>query len=117
MSELSHPATDLVMWIENTRGYNETVQTINATMARRWIRDEFDLDSGIRGYRHIVKQAAQNYMLRFGGMCEPLDARFPKPVREEVQEHLARLFVTYARGNPEVWEDLGEQAARVLAKG
>ena len=62
MNELSHPATDLVMWIENTRGYNETVQTINATMARRWIRDEFDLDGGIKIGRAELHAYVRGYV-------------------------------------------------------
>ena len=114
--DLSHEARELILYMENERAWHDAIMWVNGTLARHWVNNAFNLDLGIKAFQHATMSAAKQYHLEHGTMSNSFASVFPKHVRAEVCELLARTFVAIVR-QPAVWGDLGERAVKVLSKG
>lgn len=108
-------ARELALWMENEPAYYRWIEQVNRNMARYWVKGVYDKDRGIRAYRCPVDSAARQYHLEHGTMTTKWSDVFTVKDREQVAEFMADTFASIVR-QPAVWGDLGEQAAKVLAK-
>jgi hypothetical protein len=111
--DMSHEARELVLYMENELAWYNGINWVNGTLAQHWVNNRFDLDLGIKAYARVTMDAAKQYHREHGSMSDSVYSVFPKFVRDQVCEFLARSFVATVR-QPEVWADLGERAERIL---
>jgi hypothetical protein len=106
-------ATELLLYIENEPGYYRSVLWANGTLAGHWARGTFTAERAPKVFARLVADAARNYNTEHGAYAGP--PVFSKADRDQVADYLAAVFATTAR-TPDVWADLGDRAARILAR-
>lgn len=111
--QLSDGARELVLYMENTPAYHASIEWANGTLARHYVRGDFDLAQSAKAFAGGVRSAAKSYQMEHGSSFGP--PVFYKADRDEVGELLASTFADTVR-RPEIWDDLGERAARCLRK-
>lgn len=116
LGDLSNRARDLVLEVENTKGYCDTLQTVTARLAEAWCIGSYNLDVGIVAYFRMLHPVARSLCREHGTSSDRPETMFPRSDREQAAEYFAMWFVDIARGSTDVYDDLGDAAARTIRK-
>jgi len=114
MEDMSGEARELSLYIDNEPHLYRWTLNVHATLARHWVRGGYSADAAPRAFARLVASAAREYEREHGSAFGP--RIFAKRDRDQVCEAMARDFAAIARQR-EIWSDLGDKAAAILAKG
>ena len=93
--KLSEAATELELYATNVKAW---MHPVIKNLSRHHRRGEFDLDKAIHAIeRYCLTPAAKQYRIEHGSMCTNWQAMFPKAVRLEAAESIARHWVAEFR--------------------
>lgn len=91
MSTLSIEARELELYATNVEAY---ISPVVKNLAKHYKRGNFSLDRAIHSIeRYCLTPAAKQYNLEHGSMSTPWFHVFPKPVRLEAAEAMARRYL------------------------
>ena len=98
---LSVDARELELYATNTEAY---IKPVVQNLSKHYKRGNFSLDRAIHSIeRYCLTPAAKQYKLEFGSMSTAWHEMFPKAVRLEAAESIARSWVDeFKLGN--FWE-------------
>tara|TARA_B100001063_G_scaffold77599_2_gene72062 strand:+ start:4176 stop:4502 length:327 start_codon:yes stop_codon:yes gene_type:complete len=89
--KLSEAATELELYATNVEAY---IHPVIKNLSKHYKRGEFDLDKAIHAIeRYCLTPAAKQYRIEHGSMSTNWQAMFPKAVRLEAAESIARHWV------------------------
>ena len=92
---LSEAAFELELYATNVKAW---IHPVIKNLSKHHKRGEFDLDKAIHAIeRYCLTPAAKQYKIEHGGMCTRWDAIFPKAVRLEAAEKIARHWAAEFR--------------------
>jgi hypothetical protein len=111
MRNMSHEATELVLYIDNTEPFYRRTLACNAALARKVLQRKYDPSRAAAMFRPMADDAAKAYTKEHGA---PGDRIFSVACREEVANDYARAFD--ARIADGCLDDLGDDAAAILRK-
>ena len=91
MSTLSIEARELELYATNVEAY---IGPVVKNLAKHYKRGNFSMDLAIKAIeRYCLTPAAKQYNLENGSMTTPWHHVFPKPVRLEAAESIAREII------------------------
>jgi hypothetical protein len=117
IADMSIAARELSLYCENEESIYNALQRVEVTMTRHYVKDRFDIERAIKGYRYTIDRAARAYLLEHGSMGDSLASVFPVSDRNQVAEYFARGYVEDLRGYVlRGTMDLGEGARAMVDK-
>jgi hypothetical protein len=92
---MTHEARELELYATNTEAF---IAPVIKNLSKHWKRGNFSLDRAIHSIeRYCLTPAAKQYNLEHGSMTTAWHHTFPKSVRLEAAESIARSWVAEFR--------------------
>lgn len=92
---MTHEARELELYATNTEAF---IAPVIKNLSKHWKRGNFSLDRAIHSIeRYCLTPAAKQYNLEHGSMTTAWHDTFPKSVRLEAAESIARSWVAEFR--------------------
>lgn len=100
-SQLSHEATELVLYAQNDRGaYFAYLVPMFRACQKHYDKKQGDYERILKGFARIACPIARQYTLEHGSMVDKWSDIFPVSVRREFAAHMADYFLAeYRLGN------------------
>jgi len=99
----SYAARELELYALNVQAF---ISPVVKNLAKHWKRGNFTLDRAIHSIeRYCLTPAAKQYNLEMGSMTTAWHSAFPKPVRLEAAESIARQVVDEFRNGESSFTD------------
>jgi len=100
---LSTEARELELYATNVQAF---ISPVVKNLAKHWKRGNFTLDRAIQSIeRYCLTPAAKQYKLEMGSMTTAWHSMFPKAVRLEAAESIARQVVDEFRNGESSFTD------------
>jgi hypothetical protein len=91
---LSHEATELVLYAQNTAGvYRAYIVPMLQACQKHYDNGNGDYERVLKGFTRIFSPIAKEYVLEHCGMTDSVRSIFPPSVRRECAEYMAEYFL------------------------
>ena len=103
-TELSHEATELVLYAQNDYGnYRAYILPMLKACQKHYDKGQGDYERVIAGFTRVFLPIARNYVLEHCRMSDSVRSVFPVSVRRECGRYMAEYFLGEYHANGGGW--------------